>query len=84
LDERAPRLTVYSRSWCHLCDDLLVGLRDLQARNDFELEVIDVETDPALEAAYGNRVPVVTAAGAELCHAHLDYAKVNEYLSNFR
>ena len=75
---------MYSRLWCHLCDDMIAALRILQARTSFELEVVDVEADPALEAVYGERVPVLTAAGAELCHARLDYAKVNEYLSNFR
>ena len=84
MDARASRLTLYSRLWCHLCDDMIAALRTLQAGSNFELEVVDVEADPALEAAYGERVPVLTAAGGELCHARLDYAKVNEYLSNFR
>ncbi len=75
---------MYSRPWCHLCDDMIAGLRTLQGRKNFELEVVDVETDPGLEAVYGERVPVLTAAGGELCYARLDYAKVNEYLSNFR
>jgi hypothetical protein len=42
-----------------------------------------VDSDPTLEALYGERVPVLTAAGGELCHFHLDPAKVNEYLSKF-
>ena len=83
MNERAPRLTVYSRAWCHLCDDMIAGLKSVQAGATFELEVIDVDADPALEALYGERVPVLTAAGSELCHYHLDYAKVNEYLSKF-
>ena len=77
----APRLTVYSRAYCHLCADMIAGLRDLQAGAAFELEVIDVDGDAALEARYGERVPVLAAAGVELCHYHLDAAKVDEYLS---
>jgi hypothetical protein len=35
-------------------------------------EEIDVDADPALEARYGELVPVLTdAAGNELCHYHL-------------
>ena len=34
---------------------------------------IDVDADPALEARYGDRVPVLTdAAGVEVCHFRLD------------
>jgi glutaredoxin len=55
LNERAPRLTVYSRPWCHLCDDMIASLRILQADAAFELEIIDIDDDPALEALYGER-----------------------------
>jgi hypothetical protein len=81
LNKRAPKLTVYSRAYCHLCDDMITGLRALQATTWFELEVVDVEHDPALEARFGERVPVLAGAGRELCHYRLDIAKVNEYLS---
>ena len=59
---------------------MIAGLRALQATAGFELEVVDVDSDPALEAHYGERVPVLAGAGRELCHYHLDLAKVNEYL----
>jgi hypothetical protein len=36
-------------------------------------EEIDVDADPALEARFGERVPVLTdAAGNELCHYRLE------------
>ena len=36
-------------------------------------EEIDVDADPALEARFGERVPVLTDAdGNELCHYRLD------------
>ena len=38
-------------------------------------EHIDVDSDAALAARYGDRVPVLTdAAGNELCHGRLDPA----------
>jgi hypothetical protein len=38
-------------------------------------EELDVDSDPALAACYGERVPVLTdAGGAELCHGRLDPA----------
>ena len=36
-------------------------------------EELDVDADPALEARFGDRVPVLTdAAGVEVCHFRLD------------
>ena len=60
---------------------MIAGLRAMQASRPFELMVIDVDVDAALKARYGEFVPVLTAAGVELCHYRLDAAKVNEYLS---
>jgi len=80
LSDEAPRLTVYSRAYCHLCDDMIAQLKQLQTVRRFELDVVDVDSDAVLEARYGDLVPELTAAGHELCHYHLDAAKVNEYL----
>jgi hypothetical protein len=78
------KLVVFGRAYCHLCDDMIAGLHALQAGTPFEIEVVDVDTDPGLEARFGERVPVLVADGAEVCHFHLDVAKVNEYLSKIR
>ena len=75
------KLTVYGRTYCHLCDDMIAGLRAMQVGGRFEREVIDVDSDPRLEAQYGELVPVLVGGNGELCHYHLDAAKVNEYLS---
>lgn len=83
-DPQRPALTLYSRSWCHLCDDMLAGLRAMQPDLAFDLAVVDVDSQPALEAAYGERVPVLTHGDRELCHYRLDPPAVTEYLRNFR
>jgi hypothetical protein len=80
----APTLTVYGRAYCHLCDDMIAGLRIMQGGHSFELDVINVDSDPALEQRFGDKVPVLAADGDELCHYHLDVAKVNEYLGKIR
>lgn len=48
---------------------------------EFEIDVVDVDADPALEAKYNELVPVLEADGRELCRYFLDDAKVREYLS---
>jgi hypothetical protein len=76
-----PTLTVYSRNYCHLCDDMIAGLRALQARFHFTLDIIDIDPDPVLEARYGEDVPVLTHGRRELCRHALDASLVTDYLS---
>ncbi len=80
----APGLTLYSRQWCHLCREMEEGLLRLQIELRFDLEVLDVDADPQLEARFNERVPVLECDGKELCHYVLDAAAVRAYLSDFR
>ncbi|MDO9450865.1 MAG: glutaredoxin family protein [Rugosibacter sp.] len=83
-----PTLRLLSRSYCHLCDDMLVALNGLCGEPSsvrFNIDVIDVDKDPALVADYDELVPVLLDTdGHMLCHYFLDSAKVREYLSAFR
>jgi len=78
------RLTLYGRAYCHLCHDMLAALEYLRGEFFFELDVVDVDADPALEQKYNELVPVLAIDGEELCHYFLDEAKVREYLIHFR
>jgi hypothetical protein len=60
---------------------MLAALENLRGEFDFEVDVIDIDGDPGLEAKYNERVPVLKADGRELCHYFLDVATVREYLS---
>ncbi len=76
----AAALTLYGRGYCHLCDDMLAALLELRSEFDFEVTVIDVDSDPTLEARYDELVPVLEANGVELCHYFLDAVAVRAYL----
>ncbi|HUP95397.1 MAG TPA: glutaredoxin family protein [Burkholderiales bacterium] len=76
-----PTLTVYSRNDCHLCDDLIGGLRILQARFPFNLTIVDIDRDAALHARYGEDVPVLLHGARELCRHALNSTLVTDYLS---
>ena len=80
----SPRLRLYSRDYCHLCHDMLAALEVLRGEPGvafFDIDVVDVDADPALVAEYDELVPVlVDGEGRELCHYFLDAAKVREYL----
>lgn len=72
----APALTLYGRKWCHLCDDMLAALEAMRPAWNFSVTVVDVDSDPALEAQYDEIVPVLALGGRELCRYRFDEAVV--------
>lgn len=54
-------ITVYSRESCHLCEDALATIDRVAETVSTPVEVreVDVDTDPELRLAYGERVPYV-------------------------
>ena len=78
------KLTVLSREYCHLCEELLAGLKRFQSRYDFDIEVVDVDRHPELEAAWGDKVPVVLDGEIEVCRYHLDPAAVDARLARMK
>ena len=78
--EASVRLTLFGRTYCHLCDDMAAALAPIVARTDASVEIVDVDSDPALEARFGDRVPVLFAGADELCHYFLDGDRVKRAL----
>jgi hypothetical protein len=74
-------MTLYSRAYCHLCHEMREQLEALRGELDFQLEVLDVDADAALEERYGELVPVLEHEGAELARHRLDAAAVRAYLA---
>jgi thioredoxin reductase (NADPH) len=79
-----PKLTVLSREYCHLCDDLIAALKQFQGRYDFDIEVVDVDADPRLEEKWGDKVPVLLDGDLEICHYFLDAEAVDTRLARMR
>ena len=65
---------------------MIAALHHLQGRFVFEIKVVDVDSDAALEARFGEFVPVlVTDDGKrELCHYCLDEPAVTAFLTKTR
>lgn len=79
-----PQFTLYSRSYCHLCDGMLAALQAMAGTQPFTVDVIDVDADPALVARFDELVPVLFGAdlaAPELCHYFLDDGAVRAYLA---
>jgi hypothetical protein len=48
--------------------------------HDFQLDCVDIDTDPALSAAYDHKVPVLTGSdNEEICHFFLDREALDSY-----
>ena len=77
------RLTLLVRAYCHLCDDMRTALEPLARAAGAEVVAIDVDGDPAIEARFGDLVPVLLLGGPDgepLCHYRLDVERVQRAL----
>ena len=70
--ESSVQIDIYSRPGCHLCDDAKEVVERVRRRFAFSLRVIDIETDPELEKAYGEQIPVVFINGNKAFKYHID------------
>lgn len=80
------KLIIYGRSYCHLCDDMEQALRQQIPAEDFCLEVLDVDQDPAAVALYDELVPVMLGrkddgGDEKLCHYFFDLDKVRAFIA---
>ena len=76
---------LYSRSYCHLCEDMLHALEKFRPEHEFSVEVIDVDADEALVQRYDELVPVLVGQregqpAMQLCHYFLDVVEVEKFL----
>ncbi len=62
----AIRVELYTRRGCHLCDEAKAELHSLRAELPFTLVETDVDSDYALQQAYGLLVPVVVVDGRRI------------------
>jgi glutaredoxin len=60
-----PRLTLLTRDQCHLCDVAKEALARIAAATGESWREVDVDSDPALQEEYWDRVPVILLDGKE-------------------
>ena len=58
-----PRLTLYSRQDCCLCDEMKAVIRSVSEQIPIELREIDIDADAGLRAQYDDEVPVLFIDG---------------------
>ena len=60
-----PRVIIYSRPGCHLCDEAKAAIVGAGCSDQFVLEEINIESDEELLGKYKYDIPVVTIDGVE-------------------
>jgi len=76
------RLTLLTRAYCHLCDEMRAEVAPLATAAAVAVDEVDVDADPALEARWGDRVPVLLAGDRELFHYRVDRTVLTAYLAS--
>jgi glutaredoxin len=61
----APRVTVYSRPGCHLCEEALAVVAKVCADVGETYDVVNIEDDATLVERFGEEVPVTFVDGKQ-------------------
>jgi glutaredoxin len=72
-----PRVTLYTRASCCLCEEAKRVIAAARARADFDYEERDIDADPELRALYNEEVPVIAIGGTKAFKYRVD---MNEFL----
>ena len=55
--------TIFSRPGCHLCDEMKVIVDRVARSIPLTIDIVDISSDPRLEAQYGLEIPVLLVNG---------------------
>ena len=78
------KIVLYGKPGCCLCDEARAVVEEARAVHPFELEEVDVSTDPGLHREYGERIPVLALDGDELFEFHVNAAELARRLQSER
>ena len=57
------KVTLYTRSGCHLCGEAKQVIESVRRRMPFDYEELDIDSDPRLRQLYNEEVPVIAIDG---------------------
>jgi thiol-disulfide isomerase/thioredoxin len=76
-----PALTLYSRPGCHLCDEMKAVVERVARSVPLTIEVVDITTDPVLEARYSLEIPVLLIEGKRAAKYRVSEDELTRILS---
>lgn len=76
-----PRVTLYSRPGCHLCDDARVVIARVCTELGEVYHEVSIEDDPVLAERFAEEIPVTFVDGQQHDFWRVDEARLRQALS---
>ncbi|HWB85935.1 MAG TPA: glutaredoxin family protein [Bryobacteraceae bacterium] len=67
-----PRVTLYTRAGCCLCDEAKQVIAEARLYTEFDYEEFDIDADPELRRLYNDEIPVVAINGMKKFQYRMD------------
>lgn len=77
-------VTIYGRTGCHLCENVMKSLKPLAAPLQFQITEKLIDGDKELEDLYGQLIPVIHIDGKYFSHFRLDIEEFKAFLEKHR
>jgi glutaredoxin len=77
----SPRVTLYSKPGCHLCDDARVVIEQVCADLGTSYDEVDISTSDDLMDTYGEQIPVTFVDGHQHDFWRVDPARLRKALA---
>ena len=74
------RVTIYSKPGCHLCEVAKETMHSAGCDDLYDLEEVNIESDPELLARYRYEIPVIAINGVEAFRYRVSAQEFNERL----
>lgn len=82
LPSRPPiEVTLYRKPGCGLCDQAEAMLARIGQRLPIAVSLVDIDSDPVLQARYFLEIPVVAVGGAEVARAPIREGALEDRLT---
>jgi glutaredoxin len=79
--KKKAHVLLYTRPGCHLCEEARAEILAAGCADDYVLEEINIDDDPALVERYGWEIPVITINGTKAFKYRLTAAEFKTRLS---
>lgn len=73
---------MYHREGCHLCEQMVASLFQLQDELGYKIKQIDIDTDSLLREKYAVDIPVVTYQGEVILYHFFDETELRKALAH--
>ena len=76
----ALNLKLYTRTGCHLCEEMEQALVKLENQLAFTTEIIEINNNQDFEKRYGDKVPILMHGNNVICTYVIDEAALSKTL----